>query len=459
METRLQDEVKSALKRYRRPEDLERHPAQHWSAVQQLLDQGLNIVPAIRQVLDESLRKLEGQYPERVNVLHEQYVRGHTIDQLSGSLAVDPATLYRQRTKMIQELTLIIAAENQALQQRAQVARFLPPQPVVGLECKLAEVMQLLHDPLAPAVLIIAGMGGLGKTTLARHVAYQCEIDGSFAKVVWLGVKQQCFDIWGAQQKTAHVSSLYPETLLNELARELGIDGSENQSMLKHEVRARCQRRPHLIVFDNLETIDDMAALAPVIELLTGPSRVIITTRDRADGALPAQLPRTYIPFGELDAPTSYHLLRKAAQHTQAPALAQASTEDLAQIYAVTGGNPLALWLVAGQARDLPWQVFLHDLVEHCPRGSSSYDLYDYLYRRSWSQLSDGARTVLFAMHRCESGAAYDLLLALSDLPDMDFQSAVTELRSRMLLLFDGHYTIHRLTYTFLRVGIVGWWS
>ena len=39
------------------------------------------------------------------------------------------------------------------------------------------------------------------------------------------------------------------------------------------------------------------------------------------------------------------------------------------------------------------------------------------------------------------------------------FQDALEELHNRMLLQFDGRYQIHRLTYTFLRVVIAGWWE
>ncbi len=51
------------------------------------------------------------------------------------------------------------------------------------------------------------------------------------------------------------------------------------------------------------------------------------------------------------------------------------------------------------------------------------------------------------------------MLRELSDLQRATFDLAVEELRNRMLLIFDGRYRVHRLTYTFLRVVVAGWWE
>jgi hypothetical protein len=153
-------------------------------------------------------------------------------------------------------------------------------------------------------------------------------------------------------------------------------------------------------------------------------------------------------------------LLRTVAQYASAPELVNAEEFILEQIYSVTGGNPLALWLVAGQAHGIPLRTFVQGLVDHCPHGSKGYELYDYLYRRSWNLLSPSARIVLFGMHRSSAGVDYNLLYKLSRFDRTMFESALEELQNRMLLQFDGYlYTIHRLTHTFLRAGVVEWWK
>lgn len=457
----LIDDVQSVLKRYRDASVLEQHPAQTWAAVMEHIDRGVGIVPAIRQTIDQAITQLEQTHAEWAVLLRTHYLHGQSIEAMATERAFDPSSLHRQRSKIVKELTVIIAEQNHQAERRRRSERFLLHQPIVGFDALIERLIADLHNPNAPTVLLLEGMGGLGKTTLARCLAYRCMVGDVFAGVLWVSAKQTEFDVWSGRPRLIQPHVLDPNDLLRELARELQIDGQSDHKTLRNEVRAHCQLRPYLIVFDNLETVADMEALAPLVDLLAGQSRIVITTRDRALEALPATLARTYVPLSELDAPTSYQLLRSAAQHTQATALAQANDDDLAQIYAVTGGNPLALWLVAGQACDIPWSSFIRDLVERCPRGTSGYDLYDYLYRRSWEQLSDPARLVLFAMHRCESGALYDQLFELSALDYPTFQAAVLELRRRMLLLIGGQYicSIHRLTYSFLRVVIAGWWA
>lgn len=457
----LVDELQSLLKRYRNAAALEGHPAQAWPAVMERIERGAGVVLAIRQTIDQAIYQMEEHDYVSAAFLRDRYLRGQSIEIMASARAFDPSSLHRQRNKVVKELAVIIAEQNRQAERRRRSERFLPHYPIVGFDTVIDLLIAKLYDPDEPKVMVIEGMGGLGKTTLARCLAYRCMIDEVLAGVLWTSTKQTDFDVWSGHSRIIQPRTLDPNDIIQNLARELQIEVQSDSVTLRAEVAAHCQLRPYLIVFDNLETVADIQMLAPLIDLLAGLSRIVITTRDRSSEALPATLPRTYVPLGELDAPTSYQLLRSAAQHTQAIALAQANDDDLAQIYAVTGGNPLALWLVAGQTSDMPWHSFLQDFVEHCPHGTSSYELYDYLYRRSWEQLSDAARLVLFAMHRCVSGALYDQLFELSGLDYPIFQAAVLELRRRMLLMADAQqvYSIHRLTYTFLRVVIAGWWE
>ncbi|MBV9790741.1 MAG: NACHT domain-containing protein [Chloroflexi bacterium] len=458
-EDQLTQEVHSALKHYRQANDLEHHPAGDWPTVQQLCQRGMHVVTAIRQVLATALDDIKEIDPEQVLLVREIYLRGRSIESLASERMFDPSSIHRRRAKVVKELTVIVTEQNRQAERSRRRERFEPTQPIVGSTALVEQIMRQLTDPRGAPVLILEGMGGLGKTTLARQIAYRCTDQDVFTGVLWVSAKQVDFDVWGGQRRERGAASIRVDDLIRELARELQLDARQDLEQLRSEVAARCKQSPYLIVFDNLETLADMAALAPLIDQLVGPSRILITTRDRALEALPATLPRSYISLAELDLATSCRLLREAAAWIPAPSLLQASDADLTQVYAVTGGNPLALWLVAGQAVDLPWTLLLRDLVERCPRGSSAYELYDYLYRRSWEQLRDEAKLVLFAMHRCEAGVAYDHLIELSELDHVAFQAAFTDLRRRMLLQMDERHvcSIHRLTYAFLRVVIAGW--
>jgi hypothetical protein len=274
--------------------------------------------------------------------------------------------------------------------------------------------------------------------------------------VLWSDARQIECDSWAGRRRN-RTPPLNPHDLLLELARALNIDGPNDLATLRGEVQAHCALRRYLIVIDNLETAADLVALGPLIELLVGTSRLLIVTRDQPGAALPALWPYVEVRLEPLDAAMSAALLRQTAARPGAPALAQASPAELAQLYAALGGRPLALWLIAGQVTDQSWPCLLHQLSQW--RAPADGELYDQLYRYVWSRLSDSAQTVLFAMHRCEAGAERELLFELSGLDQPTFQGALDELQERRLVSFDRRYTIHRLTYTFLRVVIAGWWA
>lgn len=451
-------EVEGALKRYHRADELAQHAVQQWPAVRERVTRDTGPAEAARQVLREAIKDLAHDYPDAATVLHDRYLRGESIALQSLERSRDMSTLHRQRIRAVAELAVVLAQHNRRAERRARLQRFSVEHHVIGVEPLVAQLIAQLRDDAAPPVVVLEGMGGLGKTTVATLVARHFVGDDTFVRVVWASAQQVDWDRWGARQRVLYAQPINVTDIVRQLAQELAVDVHGDLHTLQAEVVAHCKRRPYLVVLDNLETVADMAALASFVSTLVGPSRVLITTRDRAPHALPAELPRQYIAMHELDASMSFQLLRSAATYTGASALVQAEDHELAQVHAVTGGNPLALWLVAGQSYNVPWRTFLDTLVTQCPPGSTGYELYDFLYRRSWEQLSHAAQLVLFAMHRCDGGASYDLLRALSDLEQRAFADAINELRQRMLLMFDGScYTVHRLTYTFLRVTIAGW--
>lgn len=461
-------EVYSALKYYNDTAKLSSCGAEKWPAVGELMQQNLGVVTAIHQILEEASRVVAATYPHEIKLIREHYLENKLIKDIIKDHNFHKTTFYRHCKPAIERMGLVIDDLNrqaelrrsaQDRQHNVQYERFLSRLPVLGFEQISSTIADYLVDEAGPAIVVIEGMGGLGKTTLAQLIA-QKFVGTHFTAVLWASARQVDLDIWFGIQRTSEKTSIDKNDIILDLAKELNISIPTNIDSIWEEVRLQCKQNPYLIVIDNIETIADIKALAPIIENLAVPSRILITTRERVADTLSANVPRIYVPLNELDATTSHQLLRAAAQYTDAPGLLAASEEDLNHIYSIIGGNPLALWLVAGQAHGIPWTTFIQNLTEYCPPMSKGYQLYDFLYRHSWDLLSANAKQLLFVMHRCELGATYDLLLKMSELDRGEFEIAREELGNRMLLMFDGRqYYIHRLTYTFLRVVIAGWWE
>ena len=68
---------------------------------------------------------------------------------------------------LLEKLTLLVAERNHRSTRNAAAHRFLPRQPVLRIDSLLADLLSDLRNPGAPLIMVIAGMGGLGKTTLA----------------------------------------------------------------------------------------------------------------------------------------------------------------------------------------------------------------------------------------------------------------------------------------------------
>lgn len=452
------NDVHSALQRYHHPAALEQHRAQHWAAVTEHSLRGTGPADALHRLLDQALSTLETQDAPASQLLRLHYV-GRTPKAIpAADSVIDRRPLDPRTQHAIQHLATIITRLNQASLRRREAQRFAQQRPVIGLDHLALHLHSRIRDSRASRLAVITGKDGLGKSTLGRLVATRCASDPLFAGVLWANARQIDCGPWAGQSRRRPTTPLNPDDLLLELARELAINMPTDIATLRDEVRAHCALSHYLIVFDNLESSADLAALLPLTELLGDTSRVLVAVRDDAAAQLPAAAPCTHLRLEELDAATSYQLLRSAATWTNAPQLAQASDDELAQVYATVGGNPLALWLVAGQARHMCRADLLRQLQEQRGLGRTE-QLYDQLYRAIWADLSDPARAVLFAMHRCETGVEHVLLHELSMLDHPTFTAAIQELQERALLSFDGHYTIHRLTYIFLRVVIAGWYD
>ncbi len=334
------------------------------------------------------------------------------------------------------------------------VARLCPPTPErarpprIYANLPAPTYMQFVPRPQAfaavleglqqrTAAVLLVGLGGNGKTSLAREVA-ACALQSlhpelSFDAIVWISDKDR--------PGTTNVS-----VVLDVVAHTLDYPALTqlSPSEKQHEVEQLLRRQRTLLVVDNVETITDQALLHWLLRL-PEPSKALLTSRERHRALWGSWLI-------ELRGLTDAEAQALIVQRLRALGLPTVSEAALAPLVAVTGGNPkalaVALGLVKYTRRNLP-QV-IDDL--HAARG----DLFEDLFRRAWDLLDRAARHLLLSLSLFPDSAAAEALAATAEVTGYELDRALERLVDLSLLdvqqvdvTLPPRYTLHSLVRAF----------
>ncbi|MBX3001674.1 MAG: hypothetical protein KF893_24335 [Caldilineaceae bacterium] len=375
----------------------------------------------------------------------------------------EPTVNRKQREALEAMVQLLTSAEQNALVEQHSHAYSLLELPtyqqLVGIEENLAELEALLTSSAPPWVIVLQGMGGLGKTALADQIMRRAIEDRLFDGFGWVSVRQSIFALDG----TIHAVNnpiRTAEHVIEQLARQI-VQGplpvpyqtEKALSLLQQQL----ERQRYLITIDNLESLADIEVLIPYLSRLVQPSKFLLTSRQSLPDA-PQVFPQQVQPLGQQDA---LQLVRIEAESRNLPALAAATDEHLLPIYTLVGGNPLALRLVVGQTHRHPLMTVLDDL--RIARGQAVDHLYTFVYRRAWETLTQRERQAFLSMPLTPpQGADFSYLHSVSGLDEVMLHDALETLISLNLVehrtgLFESRYSIHSLTRTFLLEQIVRW--
>jgi hypothetical protein len=301
-----------------------------------------------------------------------------------------------------------------------------------------AEVLDGLSQ--RSAAVIVVGLGGNGKTSLAREVADRCikKDDGSalFDAAIWISDKDR--------PGTTNLS-----TVLDEIARTLDYPGF---TQFEHDEKCReveqlLRRQRVLVCVDNVETITDAALLAWLLKL-PEPSKTLITTREyRREfrrGGWPVEL------RGMRDT-EARELVDERLKVLRIEKLVSGKGQ-LEPLVVATGGNPKAIEITLGLVKyeRRPLDQVVDDL--YAARG----ELFNDLFTRAWALLDEAARRVLLVMTFFPATASAEALSATADVEGYAFDHAVERLADLALLDVQQadlnsmpRYTVHPLVRAF----------
>nr|WP_198151462.1 tetratricopeptide repeat protein [Kibdelosporangium sp. MJ126-NF4]CEL15651.1 transcriptional activator domain [Kibdelosporangium sp. MJ126-NF4] len=286
-----------------------------------------------------------------------------------------------------------------------------------GRETEYAQVEQLLRTA---GVVAVDGMAGVGKTSLAVHVAHRLAPrypDGGLY-----------LDLHGF---TPGQEPVQPQVALGRLLDALDVThppaGADERAALW---RSELSRRRAFVVLDNAVDAEQVRPLLPG----AGKSAVLITSRTRLvslDGVPPVSL----APLADDDAA---HLFSRAA------GIPLAEQDAVGQVLRECGGLPLALRMAGARLRHRPgWTVAV--LAERL-RGNVSR--FDAVFGMSLQQLDTDQRR-LFRLLGVLPGDDFDAAVAgvLADMPPGTVDAVLEELVDAHLVQepAPGRYRMHDL--------------
>lgn len=408
-------------------------------------------IAAIEQSLGEQLgvadatieRYKGGQVPtehERIKLLAEAAVQRGFMNREWLQRFLDAAR-YHDRQKLLDQLCPLGPARSRP----ERIYENLPTptyNQFVMREQAFADVLDGLQQ--RSAVVLIVGLGGNGKTSLAREIAARCLNSDSdrlrFDAVVWISDKDR--------PGTTNLS-----IVLDEIARTLDYPGFTQfeHDDKRYEVEQLLRRQRVLLVIDNFETITDGALLSWLLRL-PEPSKGIVTTREfRRE--FRSSWPIELRGMREEEA----HTLVNQRLHMLRMEQLVSDIVQLEPLLAVTGGNPKAIEIALGLVKyeRRPLQQVVDDL--HAARG----ELFDDLFARAWSLLDEAARRVLLVMTFFPTSASSDALAATADVQGYSFERTVERLVDLALLdvqqvdlAKEPRYALHPLVRVFANKSI-----
>ncbi|XP_031097686.1 putative late blight resistance protein homolog R1B-14 [Ipomoea triloba] len=222
---------------------------------------------------------------------------------------------------------------------------------VVGFKEEEKTIIEhLIYGSKEREVVLITGMGGLGKTTLARRVYEKKNVVNHFDKRAWCIVSQD-YDC---------------KNLLNKIYNEVCGHKTEIDNVAE-ELRKRLMGRRYLIVLDDIWSVEAWEELNRVFPECDNGSRIVLTSRQES---VVSDAKHICLPFFTID--ESWELLQMMLVKQKG------CIEELEnvgrEISKKCGGLPLTVGLIAGllekvEKSEQMWREFLHTLNSHATFG------------------------------------------------------------------------------------------
>lgn len=316
----------------------------------------------------------------------------------------------------------------------------------IGRRAETDEVLTKLRRRRMP-IIEISGIGGVGKSALAKHIGWSALEERLVDAVVWLSAKGRFLPIMNARAAETREGLRSLDDLFETTARVLGA----SQIPLDPEARRRqtldiltSGRFPNgvLVIVDNYETLspDEQARIRSFLfEELPYPSQALITSRHEEhliliqSHILPTKIQLDRMSDSDARDCLDYFL------SLQSPPIVT-SEEIKSQLIRISSQIPLAMLWLLGQLRYTPHSQ-QETLAELSRWSDESNALLHYIFDHSYALLAEypNAKQVLHALTVFRDAVAFDPLATAAALPRADVEQALYLLQQLSLIIREGN--------------------
>ncbi|KAJ4837785.1 hypothetical protein Tsubulata_026993 [Turnera subulata] len=216
---------------------------------------------------------------------------------------------------------------------------------VLGRDKDVFEIINLLNgssDDKLLSVVPIVGMGGLGKTTLAKLVVKEIEKRNLFDKTIWVSVSQ----------------NFNKQSILGEMLQKcINIGGFNNLHTIVSQLKEALQGKKFLLVLDDvwIEELEKWESLRKDLTIVSGSNgnAVIVTTRKQQTALIMETYPGRRYELKGLEEEDCWSIIRKIVESGNDKASISAKLEGNGKdIARKCGGVPLAARMLGGLMRN-----------------------------------------------------------------------------------------------------------
>ncbi len=409
-----------------------------------------------RAILNHALAYLNSRSPEAEELLRQRFEYRQDVLAVANRINISESTLYYRQRQAVRQLTgiLLQLEETASADWQQRMLSRLPLSSyteLVGIGQPRIAILDALINPDEHFIVAIDGIGGIGKTALADKITRDILRSAKFNEIAWITAKHTHLSTLGRLQIESGRPALTFSMLVDKLITQFELPTQESQLQRQRLVKQFLQERHCLIVIDNLETAADYHTLLPELKKWQNPSKFLLTSRLRL-----LHEPGIFsISLKELTEFDVLKLIRSEAQQTGFDTLASANDSDLKEIYAVVGGNPLALKLLIGQLRFQSLSRVLKRFSQQNKQATEE-GIFNYIFIEIWDMLNEDSKTTLLALTQAgESGFTFDHLAEISGISEASIAQSLQELILLSLVdlsgtLLERRYRLHRLTEVFL---------